>query len=145
MFSMASLMILLLPMLLLIGSPQKNTGLPLSVAGPTEELPPAPPGPVEFLSVRATESGFQVLAKVRKTDVRAAAGETERKSWEPSGLEKLQELLRQIKSLDPSRKRIKLYPEGSYTAQQVVQLMDVVQRDGKGELYSEIVLEGERR
>jgi hypothetical protein len=144
MFSMAALMILLLPLLLLVGSPQKNTGLPLSVAGPAEELPPAPPGPVESLEVRALEEGFQIKAEVRTTDVRATAGDTESKGWETEDLEALQKVLRQVKGLDASRKRITVRPGLSYTAQQVVQLMDVVQRDQKGELFTEIVLQGKR-
>ena len=42
--SMAALMLLLLPILMLVLNPEKTTALPLAMAGSAQDLPPPPPG-----------------------------------------------------------------------------------------------------
>ena len=139
MFSMASLMMLLLPTLLLALSPEKSTTLPLSLSSPNE-LPPKQNGPVESLRIAAAESGFTITASIRTTDVLASTGDVEQKEWRLENLQALQLTLRQIKNLDPKRERVTIYPAAESLTEEVVHWMDVIRRDKSGTLFPEIVI-----
>lgn len=141
--SMAALMMLLLPTLLLAMSPQKLTGLPLSVPGPSEELPPLPSGPIERLSVQLLDEGAIIEAEIRSTDVRATIGDTERKQWTIKSEVELHPILRQLKSLDPDRSRITLHPSDSNTTADIVYWMDLFRSDSDGELFPKTVVDSQ--
>lgn len=135
-------MVILLPMLLMTTSARRLTGLTLSVAAPGDALPPLPPGPIERLAVTVDGTGgYRVQADVRSTDVRAAAGDVERRELSAPDLRGLQGVLRTLKTLDPARKRVTLVPGAETTTQQVVSWMDAVQVDRSGELFPDVVLE----
>ncbi|MEL6349763.1 MAG: hypothetical protein AAFV53_42055, partial [Myxococcota bacterium] len=139
--SLVALMILLVPLMLMTTSAQKLTGLPLSVPGPTDALPPTPPGPVEDLTVRRADSGFQIEAALRSTDVRAAVGDTEMKVVFAADLSALQDQLWTLKQLDPDRERIHLVPSADTPTELVVRWMDAVRISPRGTLYPKVVLE----
>lgn len=139
--SVVSLMILLLPVLLLATSAQKLTGLALSVPGPTEQLPPEPPGPIETLRVQRASDGYTILAEVRRTDIGSGAGDTEQKQLSASDLRALQAQLRTLKGLDPDRDRIHLVPAADTPTEEVVRWMDAVRADAQGPLFPRVVLE----
>ena len=141
--SMAALMMLLLPTLLLAMSPQKLTGLPLSVPGPSEELPPMPSGPVERLTLELKSSETTLTAEIRSTDVRASAGDTETKQWSIHSAAELTPILRRLKSLDPERTRLRLVPASESTTADVVYWMDIVRNDSIGELYRNVVVDSQ--
>lgn len=143
MLSMAALMMLLLPTLLLCLAPQKLTGLPLSVSGPSEALPPPPPGAVEKLLLQATPDGFTIQARVRRTDVLASAGDVETKNWTLTEADSLPSILRQIKSLDTTRKRITVIPTLETSTAQLVWWMDLCRKDSQGELFPEVILQSD--
>lgn len=140
---MAALMMLLLPTLLLAMAPQKLTGLPLSVPGPSEELPPLPPGPVESIEVQITSVGAILSAEIRATDVRATTGDTETKQWNLTRPQDVQPVLRGLKKLDPERTRLRLIPDPSSTTADVVYWMDIVRNDVDGELYPNVVVDSQ--
>ena len=139
--SVVALMVLLLPMVLLTTSSQKLTGLGLGVPGPTEELPPEPPGPVEGLRVVRVADGFVISAEVRNTDVLAQVGDTERKEMRANDLSELQTALGTLKKLDPKRERITLAPNPEMETREVVAWMDAVRAGPDGELYPRVILE----
>ena len=141
MMSVAAMMVLLLPALLMATSAQKLTGLALSVPGPSEQLPPEPTGPVERLSVARIPAGYQITAEVRSTDVLASAGDTERKDLLVASLPELQTQLATLKGLDPKRDRITLVPAADTPTEEVVRWMDAVRRGPEGELYPRVILE----
>ena len=142
MLSVIALMVLLLPMTLMTSSAQKLAGLSLSVSGPSETLPPEPPGPVEALRVEVTEAGsYRITAAVRSTDVRATVGDTEAKTFEAADLTALRQVLAQIKGLDPARERITLAPAPTTRTARVVTLMDAVRAGPDGPLYPSVILE----
>ncbi|MDP6935092.1 MAG: hypothetical protein QGG40_19375 [Myxococcota bacterium] len=134
-------MLLLLPFLLLTTSVQKLTGLALAMPGPSEEIPPEPPGTVERLRVVRTGSGFRVQADVRNTDVRASVGDVEQRDFEVSDLTALQNILGTFKALDPRREQVTLVPAAESTTQEVVFWMDAVRNGPDGELFPKVVLE----
>jgi hypothetical protein len=136
-------MVLILPVLLSLSSPQKLTGLHLSLPGSSEALPPEPTGQVEHLEVRRQEGRFAITADVRRTDVLAAAGQTERKSFEAADVEGLWGVLEQIKAMDPKRERLTLIPAPDSRAEDVVHWMDVVKSSPRGELYPRVILKSE--
>ena len=103
MMSVAAMMVLLLPALLMATSAQKLTGLALSVPGPSEQLPPEPTGAVESLTVARVSGGYLVSAAVRSTDVLAGAGDTEKKELLVASLTELQAQLRIFKGMDDKR------------------------------------------
>lgn len=139
--SIASLMMLLLPMLLMATSAQKLTGLALSVPGPTEQLPPELPGPVEDLVVRRVAGGYRVEASVRNTDVGSSAGDTEQKSFTEPSLSALQARLQGFKAMDPARERIRLVPAADTPTEEVVRWMDAVRAGPEGALYPRVVMD----
>lgn len=141
MMAVISLMILVLPMVLMTTSAQKLTALPLGIPGPSETLPPEPPGAVESLHVERTDDGYLVTADVRKTDVLATSGDTEHRVLHAGDLRQLQQVLGTLKSLDPSRKRITLEPAPTTTTDEVVRWMDAVRAGPSGELYPNVILE----
>lgn len=141
MLSIVSLMVLLLPMLLMTTSAQKLTGLAMGLPGPSEELPPEPPGPVESLTVVRVDGGYQVQATVRSTDVNASVGDTETKSLMAGDLSSLQGVLAKLKKLDPKRDRITLAPSKEMPTDEVVQWMDAVRAGPEGPLYPRIVMQ----
>lgn len=140
-FSVVALMLLLLPFLLLTTSTQKLTGLALGLPGPSETLPPEPPGAVERLTVRRVPAGYAVEADVRNTDVLASAGDTERRELLAADLPGLQETLATFKALDAKRDRITLVPAPDTPADEVVRWMDAVKAGPAGELYPRVILE----
>jgi hypothetical protein len=140
-FSVISLIVLLIPMLLLTSSLERTTGLPLGVAGSDDDLPPEPIGRVESLRVERIEAGYLLTAEVRNTDVRSSAGDTERKQLTATDLAALQTALQTFKGLDPDRKRITLQPSADTTTDEVVRWMDAVRVGPQGELYPRVVLE----
>jgi len=134
-------MVILLPMLLMTTSARRLTGLPLAVAAPGDALPPLPPGPIERLVVSVGDAGYRVEADVRSTDVRASAGDVERRELSANDLSGLQGVLRTLKTLDPKRTRVTLVPGPLTTTREVVSWMDAVKMDRAGELFPEVVLQ----
>jgi len=134
-------MVVLVPTVLVTSTGQKTTGLSLGLAGPGDELPPPPPGPVEALRVARVPGGFSLTARVRRTDVLATAGEAEERDLLAPDLASLQARLRTLKALDPSRQRLTLAPAPDSSAEEVVAWMDAVRRDTQGPLFPEVVLE----
>ena len=137
-FALAALMMILLPTLLMITNPQKMIGIPLSMAGGSQDIPPTPPGAIEKIIVIVTEQGFVLQASVRKTDVLASSGDVELKTWNKKSWEEVLAELRKLKNLDPDRKRIQLSPALSSSTQQIVQWMDQLQTP---DLFPEVVLQ----
>ena len=143
--SMAALMILLLPTLLLITSTQKTTALPLAVAGNVTDIPPASSGLIAGLDVIANDQGFRIEAKLRKSDVLATESDVEQKSWDVSNELELQETLRELKNIDALRTRIRLKPHSNADTQTVIHLLDLLKGDRQGELFPETLIMGEDR
>ncbi len=141
MMSIAAMMILLLPALLMATTAQKLTGLALSMPGPSEQLPPEPPGAVERLQVRRVTGGYLVAADVRNTDVLASAGDTEHKELLTADLVAMQAQLRFFKELDPDRERITLVPAPDTPTEEVVRWMDAVRAGPDGALFPRVILE----
>jgi len=139
--SVIALMVLLLPMALMTTSSEKLTGLALGVPGPTEEIPPEPPGPVEALRVVRVADGYAVSAKVRRTDVVTSAGDTELKEFIEPDLASLQTRLASFKKMDEKRERITLAPAADTPTAEVVRWMDAVRRGPEGALYPRVILE----
>jgi hypothetical protein len=136
--SMSALMMILLPTLLLITTPQKLIGISLSMAGASTEIPQTPSGLVESLHIEVTSDGFLIEAKVRKTDVLSSSGDVERKTWLLNSWSECVDRLEQIKSLDPTRKRIQLSPLPTSSTKEVIHWMDTLQQDT---LYPEVIIE----
>ncbi len=141
MMSVAAMMVLLLPALLMATSAQKLTGLALSVPGPSEQLPPEPSSAVERLSVTRIPAGYLITAEVRATDVLASAGDTERKELLAADLVGLQTQLAVLKRLDGKRQRITLIPAPDTPTEEVVRWMDAVRHGPEGELFPRVILE----
>ncbi len=140
--SMAALMLLLLPILMLVLNPEKTTALPLAMAGSAQDLPPPPPGIVESLVIKEQKKPnlFILTAKVRRSDVRSSAGDVELKEWSYDDFLLLQKQLRVLKTLDPSRARIELAPAPNTSTEQVIRWMDLLRKDNEGVLFEEILL-----
>ena len=140
MLSMAALMLILIPILMLILNPEKLTSLPLSVAGAAQDIPPTPPGIVEGLLITENSNGFILTAQVRTSDVRSSIGDVEQKEWSFQSLNALQKQLRTLKNLDPSRSRIELSPASTSAVEDVILWMDLIRKDSEGILFDEILL-----
>ena len=138
-FSMAAMMLLLLPTLLMVLSPQKSTALSLSVAG-LGDIPNLPSGKVESIVIQATKDGFKVDAKVRQLDVGAGIGDVEERKFSAKDLAELQQVLRILKKIEPKRKRIEIQPDAQTLTEDVVLWMDVLRKDEQGELFPEIII-----
>jgi len=139
--AVASLMLVIVPMILLTSSGQKLTGIGLALAGPEEELPPLPPGPVESLRVEVEPQGYRVRAGVRRSDVRAQIGEVEQQELLAPDLPALQAHLGRLKALDPARRRVQLAPHAETDAAALVALVDALRQGPDGPLFPEVVLE----
>ena len=139
--SVVALMVLLVPFLLLTTSTVKLTGLALGMPGPSEELPPEPPGAVERLTITRVAEGYRVSADVRTTDVLASVGDVEQKERLAADLPALQDALYAFKALDPKRERVTLVPSADTPADEVVRWMDAVRAGPKGDLYPRVILE----
>ena len=140
-FSMASLMIILLPTLLLSLSTQKFTVLPLSVAGSQSEIPQDPNRLIQKIQLISEDQGFLLQASVRSTDVRADINDVEERKWNPQTLKELQTILQSLKKLDPKHRRIQIQPQPESSTEEVVLWMDVVSKNAQGELFPEIVIQ----
>ena len=141
MMAIISLLVLLLPLLISSTSARKLAGLPLGVPGPTDELPPEAPGPVEGIEVVRMGDRFQVQARIRNTDVRASVGDVELRTFEAADVVALQSTLATLKRLDPGRERIRLVPAPQTTAAELVLWMDAVRQGPDGELFPKVILE----
>ena len=142
-FSMASLMIILLPTLLISLSTQKFTALPLAIAGTQNDIPPRPNQIIQEITLQAQKKGFLIDAKVRSTDVRSTLDNLEEKQWKISSLQELQPILQTLKKLDPLHRRILIKPLPLSQTEEVVQWMDLVSKDSNGELFPEISIQGQ--
>jgi hypothetical protein len=146
MLAMISLLLLLLPFLLLTGSPQKLAALGLRLPAAGEGLPALPPGPVEDLVIQVAPNALLLQKKIRRSDLLATVGDVdlqESRLAHTGGefdIPGLQTALRQVKALDPARERLSLQPSPETTAAQVIRLMDAVRKDQFGPLFSEVVL-----
>ena len=125
--SLAALMMILLPTLLLITSPQKLTALTLSISTDGQQIPSSPNGVISALILTVKPGGYLLEASLRKTDVLASAADTEQKQWVLSEWSEVLSTLTRLKKLDPKRSRIELRPLASSQAQQVVRWMDSLQ------------------
>ena len=142
---MASLLFLLLPFLLLTTSPQKLVGLHMQ-AQKTGVGVALTTGEVEHISVLMSPNDLSILARLKRTDVRASAEELEeRKIAVPSAdsglnLAGLQERLRGLKALSPLQEKIHLQPQDDVLTQQLVVVMDALRKDAQGVLFPQVVL-----
>ena len=134
-------MMILLPTLLLVTTPQKLVAIPLSIAGTTTKLPPTPNGVVEQLRVEVNNGTFLIEARVRNTDVLAKTGDVETKTWTEDTWEDCLRQLTQLKQLDPSRQRIQIAPDATSPTHQVVYWMDTLQSDS---LFPQVIVETSR-
>lgn len=140
-FALSALMMILLPTLLMITNPQRMIGIPLSMAGGSQEVPPTPPGIIEKIVVIVQDNeSFLVKASVRKTDVLAGSGDVELKTWQKDSWEQVLLELKNLKKLDPKRKRIQLSPSLNSSTQKIVLWMDQLQSP---DLFPEVVLQEE--
>ena len=140
-FSMAALMILLLPTLILGTSTQKFTSLPLAIAGSSEERPLDPNRTMDRIHLKIEENELVLRAWVRQTDIRAGERDVEEKTWRIQSKEALLSLLQQLKQIDPAHKRIEIQPHRGNRTDEVVRWMDIVQKSPDGELFPEILIE----
>jgi biopolymer transport protein ExbD len=90
-----------------------------------------------------------VIASLSRTDVRATAEEREQHETrlvdneDGPDLRGLQEVLRSIKQIAPTRARIRIAPADDVTVQRVVHVMDAVRSDALGPLFPEVALGGQ--
>lgn len=142
-------MFLLMPFLLLTTSVQKLAGIDLHVPPAAATLPPDPVGDVEDVVVDVVGQDLVVSASVRRTDVGASEGDVQQRVVElprtTDGLDLagLQDALRQLKRIDPDRKKVLLAPDDAVPGKDVVHLMDALRGDADGELFPEVALGGQ--
>ena len=126
-FAMASLMMILLPTLLMVTNPQKIVTVPLSLSNVSGTFTPTHTGMVEKISIIATSTGFLVEMNVRKSDVLAASGNTELKSWTMTNWDSVLLRLREIETIDPEQHKIYVRPTSKNNAQTVIGWLDSLQ------------------
>lgn len=126
-FAMASLMMILLPTLLMVTNPQKMVTVPLSLSNASGTFTPTHTGMVEKISIMATSTGFLVEMNVRKSDVLAASGNTELKSWNVTNWNSVLTRLREIQTIDPEQHKIYVRPTPNHNAQTVIGWLDSLQ------------------
>lgn len=126
-FALASLMMILLPTLMMVTNPEKIVSVPLSLSSGTGQFTAPHSGIVEKISVVAHPNSFTVSIDVRKSDVLAASGSVETKTWELESWEKTLERLEAIRKMDSKQNKISLRPTKDHPAQNVIQWMDAVQ------------------
>ena len=136
-FAMASLMMILLPTLLLITNPQKMVGIPISVAGSSQDVPPEPIGIIEKIVITVSASSFELKAIVQKTDVLASSGNSEQKTWQLQSWSALMVELKQLKKLDPNRTQIQIIPAPDSSTQEIISWMDQLQQP---DFFPEVIL-----
>ena len=151
--SLAALMLLLIPILLLIVNPQKTTYLPLSMSTSSGVPPIAHTGPIEVLKISIdTKSNseasdpnskyvMQLEVHRRKSDVRASQGDTEIKIWDFTSLDACIQKLRDIKGFDEARERITVIPSKNLRTGDIVFWMDILRQDNGENFYPSVVLE----
>ena len=139
--AMSALMMILLPTLLLVTTPQKLVAIPLSIAGTSTKIPPPPNGIVERIRVEINAETFVIEARVRNTDVLAKSGDIETKTWTTNSWEDCLEQLAKLKQLDPQRQRIQIAPAATSPTHQVIYWMDTLQTDS---LFPEVIVETSR-
>lgn len=154
--SLAALMLLLIPIMLLIVNPQKTTYLPLSMSTNSGVPPIAHTGPIEVLKISIdTRSGFKSsdhLAKYsiqlevhrRKSDVRASQGDTEVKIWNFTSPKDCLQKLRDIKSFDKARERITVTPSKNLRTGDIVFWMDILRHDNDEDFFPSVILQSSR-
>lgn len=126
-FALASLMMILLPTLLMVTNPQKMVAVPLSLSKSNGTFTPTHTGIVEKISILANDAEFTVEMHVRKSDVLAATGNTEIKSWTVENWQGVQDRLVQIQKVDPEQGKISLRPSPTHDAQTVIRWLDSLQ------------------
>ena len=84
-------------------------------------------GMVEKISIMATSTGFLVEMNVRKSDVLAASGNTELKSWNVTNWNSVLTRLREIQTIDPEQHKIYVRPTPNHNAQTVIGWLDSLQ------------------
>jgi len=143
--AVVSLLFLLLPFLLLTTSAQKLVGLDMRL--PAQGAQPAADDLVlEDLVVRLSPASMEIRTQLKRTDVRASAGEVEESRIEINDIDELPDLealqasLRSFKRLAPERNRIRLEPTDNVTTSRVVQVMDAIRSDSDGSLFTEVAL-----
>lgn len=137
-FALASLMMILLPTLLMVTNPQKMVAVPLSLSKAGGTFTPTHSGLVERINVVASQNGFLVEMRVRKSDVLASTGNTEVKSWSVQTWSDVQVRLREVQKVDPEQSKIHLQPASTHDAQTVLGWLDSLQL-GLG--FDNVVLE----
>ena len=153
--SLAALMLLLIPILLLIVNPQKTTSLPLSVSTSSTISQLAHSGPVEKLQIfidvdnsksnpsetRITSYILTVEIDIKKSDIRASQGDIERKRWKFHQVSECIQKLRDIKNMDSARERITVIPSKKLQTQDIVYWMDILRQDEHGILFPSVILQ----
>ena len=151
--SLAALMLLLIPILLLIVNPQKTTYLPLSMSTSSGLPPIAHTGPIEVLKIsidtknnsEASDPNSKYVMQLevhrRKSDVRASQGDTEIKIWDFTSLDACIQKLRDIKGFDEARERITVIPSKNLRTGDIVFWMDILRQDNGENFFPSVVLE----
>lgn len=126
-FALASLMMILLPTLMMVTNPEKIVSVPLSLSSGSGEFSAPHNGIVERISVVAHPNAFTVSIDVRKSDVLAASGSIETKTWEFESWPDTLKRLESIRKMDLEQQKISLRPTKEHPAQDIIQWMDTVQ------------------
>ena len=111
---------------MMVTNPEKIVSVPLSLSSGTGQFTAPHSGIVEkylWSHIRF----FTVSIDVRKSDVLAASGSVETKTWELESWEKTLERLEAIRKMDSKQNKISLRPTKDHPAQNVIQWMDAVQ------------------
>jgi hypothetical protein len=138
--AMAGLMLLLLPLALLCTSLEKRAGIALALTGGDAPVSVAM-GPVEKLRIIRTTDGFEVVATVRTTDVRAHAGDVQERTLHATDARSLADVMARMKRLDSTLTRATLVPLPRSTTAEVVRWMDVLRGGPDAPLFPDIELE----
>lgn len=139
-----ALLLLLLPMLLLTTSPQKLTAISLRLQGGAG--PSLSTGPLESVTVTLRGPDAEIVARVRRTDLGADAGEAEERRVTVPGaggapdLARLQGELARLRQLDDGATRVVLVPDDAASTASAVALLDAIRtRDGRP-LFPDVVI-----
>jgi biopolymer transport protein ExbD len=126
-FALASLMMILLPTLMMVTNPEKIVSVPLALSNGASQFTAPHNGIVEKISVVAHPNSFTVSIDVRKSDVLAASGSVETKTWELESWTDTLKRLEAIHQMDSEQQKISLRPGKDHSAQDVIQWMDAIQ------------------
>ncbi|MBN1336350.1 MAG: hypothetical protein JXB39_10350 [Deltaproteobacteria bacterium] len=144
--SIACLLLILLPCLLLTTSLYKLASLPFRLGGAEGTRPPEIPGLVTGVEVRMAPDGMVLRAALRTRDANAAAEDV---VWNETDLPDqdgvpdipaLQARLEALKRIDPAWKRVTVLPEDPVSTDDVVLVMDALREGPAGPLAEEILL-----